>query len=232
MLAPDALSAAVASGACRAWLIKSEPDPHIRDGVDLGSYPYARIASVGSGLFSGVRNAQARNFMRDQMRMGDAVLYYHASTAAPGVYGICKLTNITADADASTKGHPLFDAKHCASKPVWFSANLAAVRAMQPPVSLAALRAAAAATSDAAPAASGTAGAAGRAAASDASALASLALFRQPRLSVQPVTAPQWAAIMALESQLRGGLGKEESGAAAPGKRMPQAGRKRKRDPE
>ena len=61
------------------WLMKSEPEDF---GID-------DLARVGTEPWSGVRNFQARNFMR-AMNIGDGVLFYHSSTAIPGIYGIAE----------------------------------------------------------------------------------------------------------------------------------------------
>jgi predicted RNA-binding protein with PUA-like domain len=67
------------------WLMKSEPDEcSIEDALD------ARRSTVP---WTGVRNYQARNFMRDQMRPGDGVLFYHSSCAEPGIAGIAEVAS-------------------------------------------------------------------------------------------------------------------------------------------
>jgi predicted RNA-binding protein with PUA-like domain len=65
----------------RYWLMKSEPE----------SYSIDDLKRVGSTAWDGVRNYQARNFMRDQMKVGDPVLFYHSSAEPPGVAGIAKV---------------------------------------------------------------------------------------------------------------------------------------------
>ena len=65
------------------WLMKAEPEPRLVNGVDV-SFSVDKFASVGEAPWDGVRNAQARNFMRDQMRQGDKVLFYHSSCKQPG----------------------------------------------------------------------------------------------------------------------------------------------------
>ncbi len=67
------------------WLMKSEPDEFSID--DLLAAPGAKVA------WFGVRNYQARNFMRDQMKLGDGVLYYHSSCAVPGIAGIAEVAS-------------------------------------------------------------------------------------------------------------------------------------------
>ena len=65
----------------RYWLMKSEP--HV--------YPYSQLVADGSTHWDGVRNYQARNLMRDEMKLGDLVLYYHSNFKPPHVVGIARV---------------------------------------------------------------------------------------------------------------------------------------------
>ena len=67
----------------RAWLIKSEPD----------CYSYQDLEADGTTGWEGVRNYQARNFMRDDMKPGDRVFFYHSSTAQPAIVGIAEVAS-------------------------------------------------------------------------------------------------------------------------------------------
>lgn len=145
-----------------------------------------------------MRNLQARNFMRDKIKEGDTVLFYHSSTAIPGVAGLATVARAAyPDPDAADKGHPLYDAAHSEASPKWFAIDLRAVRPMAPYVSLTALREAAARE--------------------PAGAIAGMTLLKQPRLSVQPVTAEQLEAVLALEAQLQASVGADSSAASASG---------------
>lgn len=183
-----------------AWLLKNEPDPHIIGGVDLGSWPFSRVMTEPDQMarFNGVRNLQARNFMRDKIREGDTVLFYHSSTAIPGVAGLATVARAAyPDPDAADKAHPLYDAAHSEASPKWFAIDLRAVRPMASHVSLTALREAAARE--------------------PAGAIAGMTLLKQPRLSVQPVTPEQLEAVLALEAQLQASVGADSSAASASG---------------
>lgn len=79
------------------WLMKSEP--HV--------YPYEQLVADGSTHWDGVRNYQARNLMRDEMKKGDLVLYYHSNFKPPHVVGIAKI---------SREGYPDFTAQDPSSK--------------------------------------------------------------------------------------------------------------------
>eukprot|EP00613_Pedinella_sp_CCMP2098_P020641 CAMPEP_0171697212 /NCGR_PEP_ID=MMETSP0991-20121206/8697_1 /TAXON_ID=483369 /ORGANISM="non described non described, Strain CCMP2098" /LENGTH=438 /DNA_ID=CAMNT_0012285983 /DNA_START=222 /DNA_END=1538 /DNA_ORIENTATION=- len=145
----------------------------MRDGIDLGSWPYSRLASVESEPFDGVRNFQARNYLRDHVRAGDMVFYYHSSCKKPGIYGISEICGPSyPDPTALEEKHPLFDPKHTTADPRWYTVDLKAVRALNPPVLLHTLKA----TPE----------------------LSDMVLRRQPRLSVQPVTEKEWDTVLAL----------------------------------
>ena len=146
------------------WLMKSEPDEVSFD--DLLAAPERTLA------WFGVRNYQARNFMRDQMRVGDGVLFYHSSCAVPGVAGIAEVAS-TAYPDASQfdPASHYFDAKATEETPRWTSVDVRAV-AQGRFVPLTELRA--------------------------MDALEGMVLLQKgSRLSISPVSAGQWRAIVA-----------------------------------
>ena len=104
------------------WLMKSEPDEVSFDDV--------MATQAHTVAWFGVRNYQARNFLRDQMAPGDGVLFYHSSCAAPGVAGIAEVAS-TAYPDHSqfeTDGK-YFDPKATPDAPRWISVD---VRALEP----------------------------------------------------------------------------------------------------
>lgn len=94
------------------WLMKSEPDEASID--HLAQAP-------GQALpWTGVRNYQARNFMRDQMRVGDGVLFYHSSCPEPGVAGLAEVASTAyPDATQFDPASPYFDAKSKREEPRW-----------------------------------------------------------------------------------------------------------------
>jgi len=106
----------------RYWLMKSEPDEVSFD--DVIKAPKQTVA------WFGVRNYQARNFMRDGMSVGDGVLFYHSSCAVPGVAGIAEVAS-TPYPDASQfdpKSH-YHDPKATQENPRWISVDVRAVEA-------------------------------------------------------------------------------------------------------
>jgi len=94
------------------WLMKSEPDEASID--DLA-------AATGQALpWTGVRNYQARNFMRDTMRIGDGVLFYHSSCAEPGIAGIAEVASTPyPDPTQFDPASPYFDPKTRPEEPRW-----------------------------------------------------------------------------------------------------------------
>jgi predicted RNA-binding protein with PUA-like domain len=103
------------------WLMKSEPEECSID--DALSAPDCTVA------WTGVRNYQARNFMRDGMAVGDGVLFYHSSCAEPGIAGIARVASITRpDPTQFDAASPYFDAAAKPEAPRWLLLDVQAVR--------------------------------------------------------------------------------------------------------
>ena len=150
----------------RYWLMKSEPDDFSIDD----------LARVRVEPWTGVRNYQARNFMR-QMQVGDGVLFYHSNAKVPGVYGLAEVA-CTAYPDPSQfdRTSKYFDDASTREQPRWDLVDVRYVRTLKRPLSLDEIR--------------GHADALGE----------DFALLRKGnRLSVLPVTAAQWKTLLALE---------------------------------
>jgi predicted RNA-binding protein with PUA-like domain len=144
------------------WLMKSEPDECSID--DLLAAPGRTVP------WTGVRNYQARNFMRDSMQPGDGVLFYHSSCARPGIAGIARVASRAyADATQFDRASGYFDPAATPAQPRWVHVDVQAVRKIEL-IDLATLR--------------GQPG------------LADLAILRRGnRLSITPVTTAQWRLI-------------------------------------
>jgi predicted RNA-binding protein with PUA-like domain len=143
----------------RYWLMKSEPDEMSID--DLARAPRKTTA------WFGVRNYQARNYMRDDMQVGDLAFFYHSSCPVPGIAGIVEVSR-TAYPDASqfARKSPYFDAKSTPAAPRWVNVDVR-LREKTPFITLAELR--------------------------DDAALKDMVLLqRGSRLSITPVTAAEW----------------------------------------
>jgi len=103
------------------WLMKSEPDECSIDDV---------LAARGRRTpWNGVRNYQARNFMRDAMRVGDGVLFYHSSCAEPGIAGIAEIASAPyPDPTQFDRRSPYYDPKARLDAPRWFCVDVRALR--------------------------------------------------------------------------------------------------------
>jgi predicted RNA-binding protein with PUA-like domain len=105
----------------RYWLMKSEPSDVSID--DLAAMPDQTVA------WYGVRNYQARNFMRDQMRVGDGVFFYHSSCSEPGIAGIAEVSTFAyPDATQFDPASKYFDPKATSQKPRWFNVDVKFIR--------------------------------------------------------------------------------------------------------
>jgi len=156
------------------WLMKSEPHECSID--DVLAAPNRTVP------WTGVRNYQARNFMRDAMRLGDGVLFYHSSCPQPGVAGIARVASRAyPDATQFDRASEYFDAAATADHPRWVHVDVQAVRRIEL-IPLAVLRA--------------------------RPELADLAILRRGnRLSITPVTASQWefiATVLARPARAQG----------------------------
>jgi predicted RNA-binding protein with PUA-like domain len=150
----------------RHWLVKSEPDVFSFD--DLLASPRQTTS------WDGVRNYQARNTLRDEMKKGDLVFFYHSSTEPTAIVGVAEVTREGyPDPTALDPKHPHFDPKSKADAPTWMMVDLRAVEKFARPISLTELR--------------GVKG------------LEKMTLLQKgSRLSVQPVSASEWEIIHAM----------------------------------
>lgn len=146
------------------WLVKSEPDVFSFD--DLLSAPKRTT------LWDGVRNYQARNMLRDDMKVGDRVLYYHSNTKPPGVAGVAEV--VREGYPDPTQFDPKdshFDPKSDREDPRWYCVDVRAVAALPSYVSIDDLKA--------------------------SQKLTDMAVVqRGQRLSVQPVTAAEFREVL------------------------------------
>ncbi|MGZ4960023.1 MAG: EVE domain-containing protein [Methylomonas sp.] len=149
------------------WLMKSEPEAFSID--DLRSRPQQ------TEHWDGVRNYQARNMMRDEMKVGDQVFFYHSNCEEPGIVGIAEV--IREGYPDFTAFHPEdkhFDPKSNPDKPTWFMVDVRFVRKLSRTISLRELKL--------------------------KTQLSDLALLRRGnRLSIMPVAAQDWDFILGME---------------------------------
>jgi predicted RNA-binding protein with PUA-like domain len=144
------------------WLMKSEPDEVSVD--DVARMPRKTVP------WFGVRNYQARNFMRDQMQRGDGVLFYHSSCPEPGIVGLAEVASAPyPDATQFDRKSKYYDAASTRESPRWMNVDVKLVKKTRL-LSLEEMRA--------------------------TPALAGMrVLQRGNRLSITPVTADEWSAI-------------------------------------
>ena len=148
------------------WLMKTEPEDFSIDDLQR----------VGIEPWTGVRNYQARNFMR-QMQPGDGVLFYHSSTEVPDIYGVAEVASTPyPDPTQFQKKSKYFDEKSTQEQPRWELVDVKFVRKLQGGIPLDEIRAHAERLGE------------------------DFALIRRgTRLSVLPVTAAQWKLLLSLE---------------------------------
>ena len=103
------------------WLMKSEPDE-----VSIDD---ALAAPGGVVPWTGVRNYQARNFMRDGMKLGDGVLFYHSSCEVPGIAGLAEVASPAyVDASQFDRKSPYYDKDSKKDAPRWFNVDVRALK--------------------------------------------------------------------------------------------------------
>lgn len=147
------------------WLFKSEPSCFSFQ--DLQNRPNA------SEHWDGVRNFQARNFLRDQIKTNDRVLFYHSSIPEPAIMGLCTVIREGyPDHTALNPASDHFDPKASPDKPIWYMVDLRADQPLPHPVLLAAIR--------------------------QHPLLQDMPLINRSRLSIQPLTEAQFLILLQL----------------------------------
>jgi predicted RNA-binding protein with PUA-like domain len=151
----------------RYWLMKSEPDCFSFD--DLRSRP------GGIEPWDGVRNFKARNYLKDEIREGDGVLFYHSSIPEPAIVGIARVVRSGyPDETALDPRSDHFDPRSTQAHPIWYRVDVQSVVPLSSPLTRDDLR--------------------------RHPVLAGMGVLRRGnRLSVQPVTAEEWKAVLAVE---------------------------------
>ncbi len=147
------------------WLFKTEPGCFSLE--DLKNRPDK------TEKWDGVRNFQARNFLRDTVRTGDLILFYHSSIPEPAVVGIAKVVRDGyPDVTALDPDGEHFDPKASPANPIWYMVDVCFVRALPRQVTLEQIR--------------------------NNPLLGDMSLVKRSRLSIQPVTAAEWQTILAM----------------------------------
>jgi len=113
------------------WLIKSEPTVYSIDDLRQDK----------KTSWTGIRNYQARNFIRDQMKKGDLCLFYHSSSEVKGIFGIAKVaSNPHADLSAFNKKDSHYDPKSTKENPIWYAVDVQFVKKFKKPITLGELK--------------------------------------------------------------------------------------------
>lgn len=147
----------------RHWLLKTEPS----------SYSINDLEREGRTAWNGVRNYQARNLMRDEMKTGDRVLFYHSSAAPPGVAGLARVVREGYPDDTALDAQSrYFDPKASAEDPRWYMVDIEFAEKFAKLVPIARLR--------------------------ETPGLEEMLLLNKSRLSVQPVTPEEFRIVVGL----------------------------------
>ena len=169
------------------WLFKTEPSAF--------SFATLEQSPNRTAAWDGVRNFQARNYLRDEVETGDEVFIYHSSIPEPAIVGLARIVPPGRGHSGSEAGNDTpgvketeragypdhtawdpksdhFDPKSSSDKPTWFMVNVQAVRQLDRPVTLTELKA--------------------------DDRFRSCSLFTRPRLSIQPITSIEWQRILTL----------------------------------
>ena len=147
------------------WLVKSEPE--------VFSFDDLMKAPKKTTMWDGVRNFAARNFLRDGMKRGDHVFFYHSSAKPQAIVGVCEVVREGyPDPTAFDPKHPGHDPDSDQKSPSWFAVDLRAVEALPRPVTLPEIKA--------------------------RPELAEMALVRIGRLSVTPVSQKEWDTVRSM----------------------------------
>ncbi len=151
------------AGERRYWLVKSEPD--------VFSFDDLLAAPQKTTCWDSVRNTGARNFLRDGMKKGDLVFYYHSNATPSAIVGVCKVVHEGyPDPTAFDASHDYFDPNSDPETPTWFMVDVQAVKKLTTPVALPDIK--------------------------TEPALSEMALVRVGRLSVVPVTEDEWQTVL------------------------------------
>ncbi|RIA97052.1 PUA-like domain-containing protein [Glomus cerebriforme] len=160
------------------WLMKAEPDSRIVKGKDV-KFSINDLADMPDGVsqWDGVRNYEARNIMKDKMKIGDKVLFYHSNCKTPGIAGLAEIVKEAyPDYTAFDEFHPYYDPKSNKDNPRWFMVDVKFVRKFKRLITLKELQ-------------------------THRDKLKDMTLLSRGRLSIQPVKKEHYRFILELENQ-------------------------------
>ncbi|XP_062817419.1 thymocyte nuclear protein 1 isoform X1 [Anolis carolinensis] len=166
------------------WLMKSEPESRFEKGVDVKfGIEDLKAQPNQTACWDGVRNYQARNFLKD-MKVGQEAFFYHSNCKEPGIAGIVKIVQEAyPDHTQFDKKDPHYDASSTKEKPKWFMVDVQFVRMTKRFIPLAELKVQ------------------HQAHKTSGGPLKAMSLFTRQRLSVQPLTDEEFEFVLSLEEQ-------------------------------
>ncbi|KAK9716983.1 hypothetical protein K7432_006507 [Basidiobolus ranarum] len=159
------------------WLMKAEPNSRLVKGVDVKfSIDDLQACPNQTSSWEGVRNYEARNLLRDQIKPGDHVLFYHSNCKPPGISGLATIVKGGyVDHTAFDPKHPYYDPKSDIQKPKWYMVDVKFVRKLKRFISLKELQG------------------------YKSTKLSKMPLINRGRLSVQPVGKEEFDFVLSLE---------------------------------
>ncbi|KAJ3296224.1 Thymocyte nuclear protein 1 [Borealophlyctis nickersoniae] len=161
----------------RFWLLKAEPESRVEMGVDV-KFSIDDLQAKGESSWDGVRSFEARNIMRDKMKVGDKCFFYHSNCKTPGIAGIAEVSKEAyPDFTAVDSKHPYYDPKSDPDNPKWMMVNVKFVRKLRRLIPLKELQS------------------------YRDGPLSDMVLVRRGRLSVQPVKQEEWEFVLGLEDK-------------------------------
>ena len=157
----------------RYWLFKSDPDTY--------GLPHLKKERGKQAMWDGVRNFQARNLLRDQVQLGDGVLFYHSQVKPPAVVALAEVIKTGyPDPTQHDPKEKYFDAKSDPGDPRWYAVDIKLTEELKTPVTLPEIK--------------------------ETPGLQEMVLVKRSRLSIQPVTPAEWKIVVKLgRSRARGG---------------------------
>lgn len=159
------------------WLMKAEAESRMHNGKDV-RFSIDDLQSINTSAWDGVRNHQAKNFMKNQMKLNDMILFYNSNCKVPGVAGLARVSKEAfPDPSAFDKTHAYYDPKSDQTKPTWYCVEVTFVKKFNDLVTLKEMK---------------------ELHSKPGNPLAEMTLFKPGRLSVQPVKEEEYNYIVAL----------------------------------
>ncbi|WRT70838.1 uncharacterized protein IL334_007837 [Kwoniella shivajii] len=177
------------------WLMKAEPDSRVVKGKDV-KFSVDDFEKLGVSPWDGVRNHEAKKIMKERMKIGDKVLFYHSNCKVPGVFAIAEVVKEGyPDYTAWDPDHPYYDPKTKKDQPTWFMVNVKFIQRLDYPPTLSLIKYLASLSTSILPDEISYIGKDG------SNAIGNMQLVNRGRLSVQPVEQSAYDAIILLGTQ-------------------------------